>query len=315
MGVGKPVVDSRRHGHDRPVPSDAAAILDDALSGSGGWTRQQVFGGSSQGAELWASAAGQLVIVKHHPKAPVGLFEAIGRRIHVLRDAGVPAPATTVAAHATGVLLIHDYLPGRSDPVLTSPLINDLIDIVEREAGLADDSAQHWPQLIQTSLTTGIDGDNERGSLQEFSEASRALLRRVRQVGLDPSVGQLRAPDLVHYDLHTVNVVSDDGLRVSGIIDWDGVRAGDRSVDLANLAFTCLWKTSDPALYEQIWDAFLSSSTHDSRVIYMHHVALQQVDLVIRHPAVPPGPARTLELASWALTVTENADFSPPPRR
>ena len=297
-------------GDNRRVPNDVAATLDEALSGSGGWTRKQVFGGSSQGAELWASASGQLVIVKHHPKAPLDVFEAIGRRIQVMRDAGVPAPATTVAAHGADVLLIHDYLPGRADPVLTSSLIDDLIDIVEREAGLADDSAEHWPDFIKTNLTVG----HRHGSLQKFSAASRAVLRRVRQVGRDSSVGQLRAPDLVHYDLHTVNVLSDDGRRVSGIIDWDGVRAGDRSLDLANLAFTSTWKTSNNALREQIWNAFLSSSTHDSRVVYMHLVALRQVDWVIRHTALAPGPARTIELASWALINTEKGTFSPAPR-
>jgi hypothetical protein len=216
---------------------DPAATLEAALPGTSGWTRKQVYGGTSQGtsqgAELWASALGRQVIVKHHREAPLGRFEAIGRRIQVLRDAGVPAPATTVGAHGADVLLIHDYLPGRSDPVLTSALIDDLIDIVEREAGLADDSAQDWPEVIRTSLTVGIDGHYEHGSLQNFSEGSRKLLQGVRQVGRDQSVGRLRAPDLVHYDLHTVNVLSDDGRSVSGIIDWDGVRAGDRSLDLA----------------------------------------------------------------------------------
>jgi hypothetical protein len=242
------------------------------------------------------------------------MFETISRRIDILRRAGVPAPATTVAAHGDDVLLIHDYLPGRADPVLTSRLVGDLIGIVEREAGLADDSAEHWPELIRTSLTDGFPGYCEHGSLLEFSDASRALLRRIRSVGRDRSVARLAAPDLVHYDLHTVNVVSDDGRRVSGIIDWDSVRAGDRSLDLGNFAFTSLWKTPDSAVHEQVWDAFASSSTHDARVIYMHHVALRQVDWVIRHPGLPPGAARTLELASWALTVTETGAYSPPPR-
>lgn len=297
------------------MPNDVAATLDEALSTRGGWTRQQVLGGTSQGnsqgAELWASSSGQLVVVKHHPNASLERFEAIGRRVRVLRDAGVPAPATRVAACAADVLLIHDYLPGRSDPEPTASLISDLIRIVECEAGLADGSAAQWPDLIQISLTNGL--YDERGPLQEFSQGSRALLRRIREVGRDPSVGRLVARDLVHFDLHTVNVLSGDGQRVSGIIDWDGVRAGDRAFDLGKLAFTCLWKTSNIALYEQIWAAFLAASTHDSRFVYMHHIVLGQVDWVIRHPGLAPGPPRTIELATWALAVTGNGEFSPPP--
>ena len=93
--------------------------------------------------------------------------------------------------------------------------------------------------------------------------------------------------------------------------DWDGVRAGDRSFDLGYLAFTMLWKTSNTALHERIWDAFLCSGGHDSRVVYMHHVVLRQVDWVIRHPAMRPGPPRTIELAAWALAVTEEGAFRP----
>lgn len=293
-------------------------LLEAALPRTEGWTRQRVYGGAaqgtSQGAELWASAAGQRVIVKHHPEAPLDRFEAIGRRIHVLRDAGVPAPATTVVPHGADVLLIHDYLPGRADPVLTAPLIDNLVDIVEREAGLADDSAGEWSDLIQTCLTVGIAGYYEHDSLAQFSDGTRALLQRIRSAGRDPSAGRLPAPDLVHFDLHTVNVLSDHNRRVSGIIDWDGVRAGDRALDLAKLAFTSLWKTSDSSLHEQIWNAFLSSSSHDARVIYMHHIALGQVDWVIRHPTLAPGPARTIELARWALAVTDKDEFSPPPK-
>jgi len=298
-------------GDDLRVPLDVAAMLNEAL-GSGDWIRRQVFGGTSHGAELWASASGQMAIVKRHPDAPPGQFEAVARRVRLLREAGVPAPPTTVVTDGADVMLVHDYLPGRSDPALTSPLVEHLIDIVGREAGLADESAEHWPELIRTSLTDGFAGYCEHGSLQTFSEGSQALLDRVRRVGRDPVVRRLPAPDLVHYDLHTGNVLSDDELRVSGLIDWDGVRAGDRVLDLANLTFTSTWKTADADVLARLWDAFLSSGTHDSRVVYMHHVVLRQVDWTIRHD-VNPGPRRTIELASWALAVTEKGEFAPAP--
>jgi aminoglycoside phosphotransferase (APT) family kinase protein len=294
------------------VLTDAAETLVVAMPADGGWSRIDFFGGGSHGAELWGSESGRRVIVKHHRDAPLVVFETIVRRIDAMRRAGVPAPATTVAAHGDDVLLIHDYLPGRSDPELTRPLVDDLLAIVEREAGLADDSAQLWAGLVQTSLTDGLDGYCEHGSLATFSDASRSLLARARHVGQDPSVSQLRAPDLVHYDLHTNNVLSEDSRHVSGIIDWDAVRSGDRALDLAILAFTSTWKTADNGLLEQIWHAFLSSSSHDARVVYMHHVVLRQVDWVIRH-GIAPGALRTIELASWALTLTDRGAFSPPP--
>jgi aminoglycoside phosphotransferase (APT) family kinase protein len=157
----------------------------------------------------------------------------------------------------------------------------------------------------------GLEAYQEHRSLRVFSDASRDLLQRVREVGNDPVVGRLRADDLVHYDLHSVNVISDDGHHVSGVIDWDGVRSGDRSFDLAVFAFTGMWKTTASDLHEQVWNAFLSSSTHDARVVYMHLVALRQADWVIRHPGAAPGPDRTIALASWALDITERGRFAP----
>jgi hypothetical protein len=291
------------------VAQEVASVLRREFPDSSGWTCEHVHRGGSQGAEVWASVSGQRVVVKRHPEGELAYFLAVRERINRLRVAGVPAPATTVARDGEDVLLLLDYLPGRSDPPLSSDLIDQLLDIVGYEAGLADSSPAAWRELIGTSLSVGLSGYCEHGSLFTFSDASRALLARVRRVGADPAGTRLLAPDLVHYDLHPDNVLSVDGRRVSGIIDWDAVRTGDRALDLALLAFSISWRTADSGLLEQVWKAFLSTSTHDARVIYMHHVALRLVDWIIRHGNTP-GPERTIELAAWALAVTESGEFS-----
>jgi aminoglycoside phosphotransferase len=293
------------------VALDISTSLTAALPSVGNWSCEQAFAGSSHGAELWRDDTNRRIIVKQHPGASVSELESVARRVKRLRAAGVPAPDTTVARHGAGALLIHDYLPGVADPALNSSLLDDLIRVVELEAGLADGSATEWADLIHTSLTVGLAGYQEHRSLSTFSDASRELLHRIRAVGEDPVVSRLPAADLVHYDLHTRNVVSDDGHRVSGVIDWDGVRPGDRSFDLAVCAFTSMWKTASSDLHEHIWNAFLSSSTHDARVVYMHLVALRQADWVIRHPGLAPGPERTIATATWALGVTERGRFAP----
>lgn len=295
------------------MEGDVASTLSEVLDGSEGWVLEQAYRGGSQGADQWASRAGHRVIVKRHTYASAVQLQKVRCRINTLRSAGVPAPTTWVADAGSEVLLIHDYLPGRADPVLNSTLVEDLIRIVDYEIGLADESAEDWPALIRTSLTVGLDGYQEHRAMEQFNDVTRSVLQRVRDVGRDPLLDKIRAPDLIHYDLHTVNVVSEDGRCVSGIIDWDGVRAGDRVLDLGILAFTSTWKTTDLAIIERLWDAFLARSSHDARVAYMHLTALRQVDWVIRHPGLPPGPERVLQLASWGLTLAETERFVPPP--
>ena len=248
--------------------TDLAALLESHRPGTAGWTRVRRYGGGSQGAECWQDAGGRRVVVKHHPGAPLTAMQTVQARVDRLRAAGMPAPATDVVGVDGGVFLVHDYLPGRSDPRLTRSLADHVLALVECEAGLADESFE-WAPLIQASLTTGLTGYCEHESLQSFSDASGALLARVRTVGADPAVNHLAAPDLVHYDLHLDNVLSEDGQQVSGVIDWDAVRAGDRALDLGLLAFTSSWKTTDTAVLDQLWSAFLVDQ-HARRTRHLH---------------------------------------------
>ena len=294
------------------MPGSVAQRLEEARPGSRGWARLRLYSGGSQGAELWGSDSGLLVVVKRHPGAPLRHFEAIARRVETLRRAGLPAPATSVAVDGTDVLLVHDHLPGSSDPALTRPLVEDLLAASRLGIGLADESAGEWQELIRSSLTVGLDGYCQHESLESFSAESRALLEQVRAVGRDSSLDRLVADDLIHYDLHPDNVLSVDDQSITGIIDWDAVRAGDRALDLALLFFTSSWRATD-AVLEQLWAAFLASGTRDARIVYMHHVVLRLVDWIIRHDS-RPGPEHVVDLGRWALSITATEAFHPPPQ-
>jgi aminoglycoside phosphotransferase (APT) family kinase protein len=57
-------------------------------------------------------------------------------------------------------------------------------------------------------------------------------------------------PRWLHGDLHPRNVLTLDG-RLSAIIDWGDLTAGDPATDLAGL-----WMLFDPAAHEGFWDAY-----------------------------------------------------------
>jgi aminoglycoside phosphotransferase (APT) family kinase protein len=65
---------------------------------------------------------------------------------------------------------------------------------------------------------------------------SAAVLDRVAALGAEADPGWFPDNGLVHLDLHTDNVLIDDG-KLSGIIDWEGACACDHRFDLVALAF------------------------------------------------------------------------------
>jgi aminoglycoside phosphotransferase (APT) family kinase protein len=140
-----------------------------------------------------------------------------------------------------------------------------------------------WQDLVVASLTEGLDGWCVHEPLMEHSERSRTLLDRIRATGRWIGSVPLPAADLVHLDLHAENVVS-DGERVAAVIDWDGLRTGDRRADLVKFAFTALETAPEPVL-ASLWEPLLASSTDGAVAAYVAHVVLNFVDWNIRfHP-------------------------------
>ena len=72
--------------------------------------------------------------------------------------------------------------------------------------------------------------------LRSWDRRSAAALERVKAIGADADPSWFPDNGLVHLDLHTDNVLIDDG-RLTGIIDWEGACAGDHRYDLVQFAF------------------------------------------------------------------------------
>jgi aminoglycoside phosphotransferase (APT) family kinase protein len=85
--------------------------------------------------------------------------------------------------------------------------------------------------------------------------------------------------DIVHFDFSPANVLSVRG-RVVGVVDWEGVRAGDRLFDLATLLFyTC----EIPAVHGRLWKLALARGRPGVIGVYLAHMIVRQIDFSIRH--------------------------------
>lgn len=116
-------------------------------------------------------------------------------------------------------------------------------------------------------------------ALLGHSQESRSLLATLQALVLTYKHAVPVARDIVHFDFQSANFLVDQG-NISGVVDWEGVQAGDRGFDLATLLFYCY---EDPELRRMLWEYSLAQSSGAVLAVYLAHLILRQVDWSLRH--------------------------------
>jgi aminoglycoside phosphotransferase (APT) family kinase protein len=154
-----------------------------------------------------------------------------------------------------------------------------------------------WRRVVASSVLSGARSYLRLATLRDHSDRSRELLslcqRAVRWFGE-------RVPEadaIVHWDFTPDNILVRDG-RVSGVIDWEGARAGDPSFDLVTLAFYA----PGTAFLENA----LGALDPGVRAVYQAHLCVRQAEWSLRRHDAATGErmlAYALEVASgFAVT-------------
>jgi aminoglycoside phosphotransferase (APT) family kinase protein len=110
-------------------------------------------------------------------------------------------------------------------------------------------------------------------TLRDHSDRSRELLSRCQEAVLRFVDRVPEMETIVHWDFTPDNVLVRDG-RVSGVIDWEGVRAGDPAFDLVTLAF---YAPGTPLLEDE-----LSGLDSGLRAVYQAHLCVRQAEWSLR---------------------------------
>lgn len=195
--------------------------------------------GGGQGRAFCARSAGEAVIVKWgrdpdlHEKIPY-----VAGQVPELRRRGCPAPR--IIAHGPlggfGYGWVQERLAGTPAATLDDVLLHDLTDLIARLAGAPagphrSDMASWVPAVVfddlagwwRTAAPMGPDADAFCARLRAWAGPSwRRLLTRRH--------------DYVHGDLNLSNVLVAGG-RLAAVVDTENLGVGDRSVDVARLAF------------------------------------------------------------------------------
>lgn len=231
---------------------------------------ERAAGGVSQGAWFARTPDGTPVVLKWSPDAAMAdRYAVLLPALDTLRARGVPVPAyLQVMTIDGGTLSAQQRLPGRSADNLSSAAVRAMVAHIAAKAGLdgpqpaADPPG--WGALVVGTLRVGRDGWAMHDPLRTWNRRSAALLHRVKAVGTDADPNRFPDDGLVHLDLHTDNVLIDDG-AITGIIDWEGACAGDHRYDLVQFAFDLdghdqpIWEVVDAAGFDpQVLRAYLA---------------------------------------------------------
>jgi Phosphotransferase enzyme family len=196
----------------------------------------------------------------------------------VLRQLGYPAPAYRGLGRVSGDkwYAVIEEMPGQPLTGLTRQLVDQLLALVEKQAGRAYLPIEE-PRVVDT-LLTGADGYALHETMRAYSSATSGLLDEVIAIGRRYFDLDYPNRDIVHHDFHAGNMLSLDG-RVSGIVDWESTGSGDRAFDISTLLFY----EQDETNQAKLWQALLELAGRQRATVYLAHMMLRQVEWSARH--------------------------------
>lgn len=261
-----------------PHPEELTAeVLDDAASAVGGEvTPLGRLSGGVNGITVRVDVAGRAAaVLKAVPRAhPNHLDETLRaqRIVQHMRKRGYPTPAWLgVGETSTHVWHLADFVDAAPAPELTPPLIEQLMKIIELQAGQATEPYDHWSYAWRVATGQEAIDVNETPE-QSFLRRSIAGLSRYSSV-VSALVERLRL----------------DGAVVA-IVDIGNAGSGTRAEDLTGL----VWYTfHDPLLdgvRRRLWTTILDVVGWEQAAVLTATHILHMLEFPIRegrHDVVP----------------------------
>lgn len=262
----------------------AAIALLRATTGASYTLVGRLQGGETGAYEVMGPTAERLVVKWDEVASNRTLrTEAVALAERVRLEASWPVPRQWVIDAPTCGFFLQTLLPG--EPVLrvTHRLVDQLFSLHTARLGLArsGDTAR-WPANLLDTLTVGGAGYCQHDSLRTFDHRTAALIERIESFGASLAPGSLPGRDIVHWDLHTGNMLVDPDGRLAGIVDTDFMLIGDASLDLASLCVSSLAIPCDPGVQDRLVVAALESLGEPRRTAYLSHLLLRNLDWSIR---------------------------------
>ncbi|WP_423463731.1 phosphotransferase [Promicromonospora sp. MS192] len=284
-----------------PPEEPSAELLDDVAAAVGAEVTLlgRLPGGVNGGAVRVQLAGSTDAVLKAVSRAhPEHLDETLRaqRVVEHMRGRGYPTPAWLGAgATATHVWHLMDFVDAAPAAELTPSLVEQLMEIVELQAGQGSEPYDHWSYAWR--VATGVEPAVAGPELSETPEQSRLRRSIARLSGCSANVSALverlrlacadvpaprEAPDMVHADLSTPgNVLVRDGAVVA-VVDIGNAGSGTRAIDLTTLVW---YSFQDPLLDDvrrRLWTKILDLVGGEGAAVLTAAHVLHMLEIPVR---------------------------------
>ncbi len=262
------------------------------------------FGAGSFGAWKVTDAAGERRVLKWFDgEFRLAALESAAHTTARLRVLGYPAPTYELAGVALGGSYgLQSLLPGRPADVVTPPLAAQAVALTELQRGQGVDLGRAYPdqptwpgELAEDVLRGGRDGWFNLDRISHHSARARRVLTLAQELVRAAQDTPCPQDDVVHFDFSPLNLLAERD-RLVGVVDWEGVRRGDATFDLATLLF---YSWAQRPVRDQLWSAARACGPAGLISLYLAYLCVRNLDLSLAYPSMPP--ERVVLRAEWIL--------------
>jgi aminoglycoside phosphotransferase (APT) family kinase protein len=204
-----------------------------------------------RGSRTWAArtdSLGKLVIKVRDGDEALAKTAWTAAHLPLLGARGYPVPSIVWHGmlddqrHVT----VQNRLPGRPLTALSPRLLDAVLRLVELQADAGIPAGdRHFTGYVAHVLfddwdDVWVDAARSAAAAGQLCERLRVWLRPVWGLSLDPT-------DFATNDLNLSNGLT-DGIKITGVVDWDEFGLGSRALDLVALAFDCAQLGDWPAV-------------------------------------------------------------------
>jgi hypothetical protein len=241
---------------------------------------ERILGGKANVMGVYNSS-GDRFVIKWSPGAQdLGRSPEMVQLVDRLRSRWYPAPRfVAMGLHPGGHYVVQTALPGAPVERVSASLVSQLIALNDIQRGLAPETAEPWPACVAGDVLDGGNGYCLLEPMRQHSPTTAQLLDLVQALVARHRDVTTPIADVVHFDFQQTNLLGLSG-KISGVVDWDGVRTGDRAFDLTTLLF---YAYAHESARDALWSRVTSITDPAAVGVYLAHLIHRQVDWSIRH--------------------------------
>jgi hypothetical protein len=236
-----------------------------------------------QGAVALYNASGARFVLKWTPGArDLSRVRETVRIVDRLRSRWYPVPRfVAMGVHPGGRYVIQTALPGAPVERLSASQVGQIIALNDIQRELASPEAEAWPACVVDDVLEGGDGYCLLEPMRRHAPMTAQLLDLVQALVARHRNVTTPTTDIVHFDFRPSNILGLAG-KISGVVDWGGDLAGDRSFDLVTLLF---YAYDQETARDALWGRITAITDPIAAAVYLAHLIHRQVDWSIRHHA------------------------------